>query len=374
MAKQNSTARQDRKADVAASHLLTENDGRELAAAMLALARSRDIMDQSIDPSERPRKPQLNTVLPFLQRIHQANNPALDAGFSAVLTDVIAGFAHAAMREPNFYQQGDLFSSEGLSFGFRSAGSPVISVNCMPTRKRPRRSVGVFNDIGALLQKTARAAESKPVVRRRRTPNAASEVDALRERLRASLDRSDRAEMISSLRNPSKLPLHFEDCLSERSSDRARFIDAAVFREVLDALRGDRNAVRRAARIVRFLDWVRSNRPLIHAHTLDEVTRRHRGRTKREPFVLNLPGISIGPGIPRHTPHLWAACINPKDVANAGGGKDEGKWRGILVHSLNELLPERDKYALIAALLTCAGAARVTRQLVAAILASRRRT
>lgn len=78
-------------------------DGRKLAAGMLMKFRKGNVDDASIEVRYRPGKPQSDTLTRYLGVVRRHSNPAVEAGFNAVLTDFLAHALTGGVVEPEFY-------------------------------------------------------------------------------------------------------------------------------------------------------------------------------------------------------------------------------------------------------------------------------
>ena len=82
-------------------------DGRKLAAGMLMKFRKgNNVDDASIEARYRHGKPQSDTLTRYLRVARSHSNPAVEAGFNAVLTDFLA-HAFEGVVEPEFYMSLD---------------------------------------------------------------------------------------------------------------------------------------------------------------------------------------------------------------------------------------------------------------------------
>lgn len=87
------------------SALLSESDGRKLAAAMLReFDEYLDSNDHTIEARYRQGLPQKDTLARYLRVIMDQGNPAVEDGFIAVLTDFLGS---GGITKPEFYESLD---------------------------------------------------------------------------------------------------------------------------------------------------------------------------------------------------------------------------------------------------------------------------
>lgn len=83
---------------------LTEANGRTLACQMLRKFRETNTDALSIEARYRPGKKQRDILGHTLRTIKKAGNPAVDAGFMAVMNDFIAHTLTTGVMDPEFYE------------------------------------------------------------------------------------------------------------------------------------------------------------------------------------------------------------------------------------------------------------------------------